>query len=94
MGGGPMSGYPMRERLALRDDTGHKHTEQGQSFVDPLARKHREVVMFPALDATAAVLEIQDVWTGENTDQTVTVPVPGESDLSILGCEAHIVVSR
>ena len=94
MGAAPMSGYPMRERLALRDDTGHEHTEQGQSFVDPLARKHREVVMFPALDAASAVLEIQDVWIGENTDQTVTVPVPGESDLRVVGCEARIVVSR
>ena len=94
MGGAPMSGYPMRERLALRDDTGREHIEHGQSFVDPLARKHREVVMFPALDATSAVLEIQDVWTGENTDQTVTVPVPGESDLRVVGCEARIVVSR
>jgi len=50
--------------------------------------------MFPALDATSAVLEIQDVWIGENTDQTVTVPVPGESDLRVVGCEARIVVSR
>jgi len=94
MGGAPMSGYPIRERLALRDDTGHEHTEQGQSFVDPLARKHREVVTFPAVDATSAVLEIRDVWTGETTDQTVTLPVPGESDLSIVGCAARIVVSR
>jgi hypothetical protein len=94
MGGAPMSGYPMREQLALRDDTGHEHTEHGQSFVDPLARKHREVVMFPALAATSAVLEIKDVWTSEITDQTVTVPVPGQMGLSIAGCEARVAVSR
>jgi hypothetical protein len=94
MGGAPMSGYPMRQRLALRDDSGHEYAEHGHSFVDPVARKHREVVTFPALDATAASLEVRDVWTSENTDQTVTVPVPGEADVSIVGCEARISVSR
>lgn len=94
MSGSPMSGYPLRDRLVLRDDAGHEHREHGHSFIDPVARKHREVVTFPALDLTSAVLEIHDVWTGESTEQSITVPVPGEADIAIVGCQARIVVSR
>jgi hypothetical protein len=92
--GGPMSGYPMRERLILRDDAGREHRELRDSFIDAVARKYREVVTFPALDVISGVLEIPDVWTGETTDQSITVSVPGEADLSIVGCEARAVVSR
>lgn len=92
--GGPMSGYPMRESLILRDDAGNEHRELRDSFIDAVARKHREVVTFPAVDVTHVMLEIPDVWTGEITDQTITVPVPGETDVSIAGCDARVVVSR
>ena len=94
MGGAPMSGYPMRERLALRDDTGREHRELGQSFIDPVARRHREVLTFPAMDIESGLLEVPDVWIQELTGETVTLPVPGEADISMAGCEAHIVASR
>jgi hypothetical protein len=94
MGGAPMSGHPMRERLALRDGAGREHRELGQSFIDPVARRHREVVTFPAMDGDLGLLEVPDVWIQEMTDETVTLRVPGDADISIAGCEAHIAASR
>ena len=88
------SGHPMRQRLILRDDAGQDHRELGQFIVERAARKYREAVTFPALDVASVVLEIPDVWTKETMDQSVTVPVPGETDIQIAGCEARIVVGR
>ncbi len=96
MGGAPMSGYPMREPLLLRDAAGGEHREHRQSFIDPVARKHREVVTFPALatDVRSATLEIPDVWMQQITDESITLPVPGEADVHVAGCDAHIAASR
>lgn len=88
------SGHPMRERLILRDADGHAHHERGLSLISQVARRHREVVTFPDLDAASGVLTIPDVWTRDTTDQSVTVAVPGEAAVSIAGCETRVVVAR
>jgi hypothetical protein len=92
--GGPMSGYPMREWLTLRDDVGREHRELKESFIEAAARGHREVITFPAVDSEEGELTIPDVWTGELSDHTITISVPGEADVSIVGCDAHIAASR
>ena len=92
----PMSGQPVRDRLILRDDAGREHHEQGHSFVDPLARKYREVMVFPALaaDVRSATLEVSNLWTQDRTDEAVRLTVPGEVDVRVGGCEARVIASR
>lgn len=95
-GGGdaPVSGPPVRRRLTLRDGAGREHEEKGPSFADPVARKHREVVTFPVVDVDTATLEVPHFWTEEFSDERVTLPVPGEVDVTVAGCPARIVASR
>jgi hypothetical protein len=80
----------------LRDDAGDPHHEQGQSFVDPVARRYREVVVFPALPANvrSGTLEVSNLWSQEFGDAPTTVSVPGEADIHVADCDAHLVVSR
>lgn len=82
--------------LVMRDETGGEHPERGRSLIEPFARKHREVLLFPGLapEARTASLEIPSVWITERTDDAVTLDVPSESDISMAGCDAHAVVSR
>lgn len=88
------AGEFMHRGLALRDDTGHHYKEQGGSFGDAVARKHREVVTFPVVDIDAATLEIPDLWTAEFNNEFVTLPVPGELDVTIAECAARVVATR
>lgn len=96
LGSTGLGGRPGGEVFVLRDDTGGEHPERGQPFIEPVARKHREVVLFPALapEARTATLEIPSVWITERTDEAVTFEVPSEADISFAGCDAHVVVSR
>jgi hypothetical protein len=89
-------GHPVRERLVLRDHGGQEYHEQGQSFVDPVARRYREVIVFPALPANvrSGTLEVSNVLTQEWDDAKTTMSVPGEADIHVADCEAHLVVSR
>ena len=92
----PSIGHGIRERLVLRDDAGDPYHEQGQSFVDPVARRYREVVVFPALPANvrSGTLEVSNLWTQEFGDAPTTMSVPGEADIHVADCDAHLVVSR
>ncbi|HKY51700.1 MAG TPA: hypothetical protein VJP45_10630 [Candidatus Limnocylindria bacterium] len=90
----PLSGPLPHRRLILRDDAGRQYVEAGWSFVDPIAGRHREVVTFPPLGGAIVVIEIDDLWMQERTDEIVRVPVPGEADVSVVGCSAHVVASR
>jgi hypothetical protein len=92
----PSIGHGIRERLVLRDDAGNPHHEQGQSFVDPVARRYREVVVFPALPANvrSGTLEVSNLWSQEFGDAPTTLSVPGEADIQVADCDAHLVVSR
>ena len=89
-------GHPVRERLVLRDDSGQEHHEQGRSFVDPVARRYREVVVFPALppNVRSGTLEVSNVTTQEFGAEPTTMPVPGEAEIHVADCDAHLVVAR
>jgi hypothetical protein len=82
--------------LILRDSTGTHHLESPRHVQDRLGRRRREVALFEPMppDAVSASLEIPYVTVREVTDQIVLVPVPGETDVTMAGCRAHVVTSR
>ena len=84
------------DQLVLRDDIGVEHIERGHPCLDPDAGRHREVVQFSALapEVVSGVIEVQYLWVQEAGDEVVTVPLPGEADISLAGCSAHVIATR
>jgi hypothetical protein len=82
--------------LILRDSTGTHHLERPRQVQDQLGRRRREVALFEPIPpgAASASLEIPYVTVREMTEETVLVPVPGEMDVTMAGCRAHVVISR
>jgi hypothetical protein len=82
------------ELLMLRDDQGHQHLER-PSMSTP-GHRNRQVVTFPGLpdEVSSGMIEIPCVVVQQRTDEIVTVPVPGETEVKFLGCEATVSTSR
>ncbi len=83
--------------LILRDSTGTHHLERPRPVQDRvgLARR-REVALFEPMPAaaTSVTLEVPYVAVRDLSEETVLVPVPGETDMTLAGCRAHVVTSR
>lgn len=90
------SGRLCGDQVVLRDDAGGRHLEIGRPCDEPVGGKRREAVTFPALhgDVRSGTVEVDVVWVQEGHDGTVTVPVPGEADVTFAGCDGHVVTSR
>jgi hypothetical protein len=82
------------ELLMLRDDQGHHHLER--RVMSPPAARQRQVVGFPGLpdDVRSGTIEIPFMVVQQRTEETPSVPVPGETELRFLGCEATVSTSR
>ena len=82
--------------LILRDSTGTRHLERPRQVQDRLGRQRREVALFEPMPpgAVSASLEIPYVTVREMTEETILVPVPGETDVTMAGCRAHVLTSR
>jgi hypothetical protein len=83
------------ESLVLRSDD-VRYREKGQPLVEPTARTYRETAFFEAVppDRAIATLEIPHVLMQERTEESLTLGVPSETDVSIAGCSARISVTR
>ena len=92
MGGGRLCG----DQVVLRDDSGTIHFERGRSIAEPTGGKQREAVLFPAIPSTArtATIEIDLVWVHEGTEAGVTIPVPGDTQVTLAGCTSRVAVTR
>lgn len=90
------SGRLCGDQVVMRDDGGHIHLEKGRACPEPTGGKQREAVFFPALgnECRSGVVEVELVWVHEGQDQTLSVPVPGDADLVVAGCEGHVTVTR
>ncbi len=53
-------------------------------------------MLFPALPSRVrrGTIEVDLVWVHEGTDDVVTLPVPGEADITVAGCTGHVTVTR
>ncbi|MDQ2914970.1 MAG: hypothetical protein M3T56_17220 [Chloroflexota bacterium] len=82
------------ELFMLRDDQGHQHPERPS--VSTPGPRNRQVVSFPALpdDVRSGVVEIPFVVVQQRTDETLSVPVPGDTDVRFLGCDATVSTSH
>ena len=82
------------ELLMLRDDQGHHHLER-PVMIQPGPRQ-RQVASFPGVpdDVRSGTIEIPFVVVQQRTEETPTVPVPGETELRFLGCEFTVSTSR
>ena len=91
-----LAGRLCGDQLVLRDDTGVAHIERGHPSLDPEAGRHREVVQFPALpmEVRSGVIDVPYLWVQEPGDEIVTVPLPGEADITLAGCKAHVIATR
>lgn len=98
MGIGPTAspGRLSDRQIGLRDDAGNVHRERGMPVPEQTGGKQREAVLFGALPDSVqrGTVEVELVWVHEGTDATVTVPVPGEADITIAGCTGHATVTR
>jgi hypothetical protein len=83
------------ELLTLRDDQGGEHKERGGFWHMP-GPPGRQMVGFPTLpgDARLAILEIPFLAIQERTDESLTLPVPSETDVRFEDCDAQIAVTR
>ena len=85
------------ELLILRDSAGTHHLERPHPVQDRIGRgRRREVAVFEAMapEAVSASLEIPFVAVREMSDETVRVPVPGETTVTMAGCRSRVVTSR
>jgi len=82
------------ELLMLRDDQGHHHLER--HFVGQPAPRQRQVANFPGLpeDVRSGTIEIPFVVAQQRTEETPSVPVPGETEVQFLGCAFTATTSR
>lgn len=83
--------------LMLRDSTGRHHLERPRPVQDRTGgSRRREVALFEPMppEALSASLEIPYVVLCEMSDETVLVPVPGETDITLAGCMAHVTTTR
>jgi hypothetical protein len=83
--------------LIVRDSVGTHHLERPHQVQDRIGRgRRREVALFEPMapGANSASLEIPYVAVREISDETVLVPVPSETDVTMAGCRAHVVTSR
>ena len=82
------------ELFMLRDDQGHQHLERA-GMREPGPRQ-RQVVSFPGIpaDVRSGVIEIPFVVVQQRTDETLAIPVPSETEVKFLGCEAIVLTSR
>lgn len=90
------SGRLCGDQVVLRDETGAVHLERGRPVPEPTGGKQREAILFPAVPdhMKSGTLEVDLVWVHEGADDVVTVPVPGQSDITIGGCTGHVTVTR
>ncbi len=83
--------------LMLRDSTGLHHLERPRGVQDrPGSSRRREVALFEPMPpgAVSASLEVPYVVVCEMSDETVLVPVPSETEITLAGCTAHVTTSR
>src|SRR5207247_2414391 len=98
--GTPLQNWPrpprglVEELLMLHYEQGHQHFERPS--VNTPAPQSRQVVSFPGLpdDVRSGMIEIPSVVVQQRTDETLTVPVPGETEVRFLGCEATVSTTR
>ena len=86
-----------QDLLMLRDSTGRHHLEHARGIQDSAGRgRRREVAIFEPMpaDAVSASFEIPYVVICEMSDETVLVPVPAESEVTLAGCRAHVTTTR
>ena len=82
------------ELLMLRDDQGHHHLER--HFMGQPAPRQRQVANFPGLpeDVRSGTIEIPFVVVQQRTEETPSVPVPGDTEVQFLGCAFTVSTSR
>jgi len=82
------------ELLMLRDDQGHHHLER--HFMGQPAPRQRQVANFPGLpeDVRSGTIEIPFVVVQQRTEETPSVPVPGDTEMQFLGCAFTVSTSR
>lgn len=90
------SGRLCSDQVILRDERGGMHLEVGRPCDEPVGGKRREAVTFPALgsDVQSGTIEVDVMWVQDGYGHTATVPLPGETEVSIAGCDALVVASR
>ncbi len=84
------------DQVVLRDDVGTIHFESGGPIPEQTGGKQREAVLFPALPehVRRGTIEVDLVWVHEGQEDALSVPVPGEADLTVAGCTGHVTVTR
>jgi hypothetical protein len=84
------------DQIVLRTETDELFVERGHPLLAEGAGRHREAVLFPPLPETLRTVtaELEHVWIDEPTDEIVRVPLPGEADIAIADCRAHVVTKR
>jgi len=90
------SGRLCGDQVVLRDEGGAVHFEEGHPVPEQTGGKQRDAVLFPALPSGVrrGTIEVDLVWVHEGTEDVVTVPVPGEADITVAGCTGHVTVTR
>lgn len=84
------------DQIVLREEHGERHLERGRPCMEQTGGKQREAVLFPAISdgVIAGTIELERVWVSEGEGDPVIVPIPGEADVEVLGCEARVSARR
>ena len=90
------SGRLCGDQIVLRDDLGGRELETGRPCPEPTGGKQREAVGFAAIrdGARSGTVEVEAMWVQEGHGEKITLPIPGEADITAAGCEAHAIVTR
>jgi hypothetical protein len=90
------SGRLCGDQVVLRDEAGTVHLEGGHPIPEQVGGKQREAVVFPALpeEVRRGTIEVDLVWVHEGKEEELSVPVPGEAELTVAGCTGHVTVTR
>jgi hypothetical protein len=91
-GGGRLCG----DQVVLRDDAGSVFFERGHAIVEPTGGRQREAILFPAVPSTvrSATIEVDLVWVHVGTEASLTIPVPGETAVTLAGCTSRVAATR
>jgi hypothetical protein len=90
------SGRLCGDQVVLRDAGGNVHFEKGHPVPEQTGGKQREAILFPVLSSTVqrGTIEVDLVWVHEGKEEAVTVPVPGDADITVAECNGHVSVTR
>ena len=84
------------DQIVLREERGERHLERGRPCMEQTGGKQREAVLFPPISegVAAGTIELERVWISEGEGDPVTMPIPGELDVAVHGCEARVATRR